>query len=91
MNARTFTLADVNDRLFVDMTAPLPLGYRQAIRRAINLRAQGPQFSYTVIAVVMAEYHGFKRAPVWWRRELRAGGVSARHLGASYGLERASA
>lgn len=86
----TFTLADsfdATDRLAVDMAAPLPLGCTEAIRRALGLRAAGHQFSYSVIAVVMAEYHGFKRSSSWWRQELRAGGTAPRYLGASFRSE----
>jgi hypothetical protein len=56
----------------VDLSAPLPLGYRAAVDRAVELRLQHPGvFSWPTVAVVMSTYHGFDRSPDWWRQELR--------------------
>lgn len=66
-----------------DLSAPIPLGYRQAIDRAIMLRSLGPAWSWRVVADVMRTYHGFDRSECWWRRELR-GLVVARPRGRSF-------
>lgn len=85
----TFTLADSFDatepRHAVDLNAPLPLGYTEAVRRATSLRDKGTAWSYPVIADVMAEYHGFRRCAEWWRTELRARGALPRPSGLPFG------
>lgn len=86
MTNRTFTVADAFDatvpRMPVDLSAPLPLGYRDAIRRAVQLRMLPGEFiTYNVIRLIMAEYHGFRRSESWWRNELRREGVPRRPRG----------
>jgi hypothetical protein len=72
----------------IDMTAPLPLGYVQAVTRALELREDSPAWSYTAIAEVMGTYHGFRRGPDWWARQLRARGAEARPHGVPFGSAR---
>jgi len=69
--------------LDVDRNAPLPLAYRQALTRALELRALGPHWSYTVIADCMATYHGFDRGAWWWSAQLRAAGALPRPRGSA--------
>lgn len=84
----TFTIADAFDatepRLHVHFDAPLPLGYHEAVRRAIELRAKGTNWSYTTIADVIGEYHGFRRSASWWQKELRSRGCAPRPLGVPF-------
>jgi hypothetical protein len=84
---RTFIIADPDSdervgHRFVDMNAPLPLGYANALRRALQLRTDHG-FSYRTIAIVMREYHGIRRGNEWWKRELRKQGVPAKSHGDS--------
>lgn len=50
--------------------APIPLGHFKAIDKAIELRNLGSTWSWPVISEVMKQYHGFKRSPGWWRKQL---------------------
>lgn len=83
----TFTLADAFDatdpRHPTDLKAPLPLGYSDAVRRATDLRAG--RLPYPAIARVMAEYHGYRCSPDWWRATLRTRGVAPRPRGVPFG------
>ena len=87
---RTFTITDdpfdvgATRRLQVNLDAPLPLGYTAAIRRALQLRGLHGGFSYTVIAHVLREYHGFTRTPGWWAIHLRAAGAEPRPHGVPF-------
>jgi hypothetical protein len=77
----TFTLADSFDGTGhhpTDLTAPLPLGYAEAVRRGLQLRQRGTPWTYKAISEVLAEVHGFHRHPDWWRTELRRRGVKPR-------------
>jgi hypothetical protein len=81
---RTFVLADSFDRvnrLRIDLTAPLPLGHKNAVRRGLQLRDANPNMSYAAIAMVMSAYHGIHRSASWWSRELRRAGAEARPRG----------
>lgn len=70
--------------LTVDMSAPLPLGYHEALRRAVELRDADPVvFTWQTIAAVIRIYHGFDRSSNWWRRSLR-GRVASRSRGGSF-------
>lgn len=68
----------------VNLDAPLPLGYMAALTRAWELRSitvhtdagKDIQMTWTTIAFIMREYHGFPRTPSWWRDELRRRGLS---------------
>ena len=96
MTRKTFTLADSLDladrRLAIDHQAPLPLGYIAAVERALDLRAKGTNWTWAVIAEVMAEYHGFRRCPSWWQLQLRMAGAPPRPRGVPLnGRERAVA
>lgn len=71
-----------------DLTAPLPLGYHGALKRAAELHARGPVWTWKVIAEAMAAYHGFDRSAAWWRMEL-AGQVESRAHGNSFTKEAA--
>lgn len=57
-------------RDYTDFSAPLPLGRYKAIQKAIELRGLGKHWSWTVIADAMEHYHGFKRCPSWYQKEL---------------------
>jgi len=85
MTRKTFTIADSFDetdsRIYLDRDAPLPLGYTAAVQRGLDLRAKGEAWSLTVIASVMAEYHGIRRSPSWWQRHLRLAGAPGRPKG----------
>jgi hypothetical protein len=81
---RTFILADPFERinrLEMDHEAPLPLGYANAVRRGLQLRSAAPHLSYPAIGYIMAEYHGIRRSPAWWSRELKTAGAEARPRG----------
>ena len=67
-----------------DLSAPVPLGYRKAVERALELRARGSEWTWGVIADVMAEYHGFKRGSDWWRLQCLARGAVRRPRGAAF-------
>lgn len=62
-------------KLTTDMSAPLPLGIVRAIERAEYLR-EHHGLSYSVIAVIMEEYHGVKRARRWWVQTLHDRGAT---------------
>ena len=85
----TFTVADAFDatepRCRINLNAPLPLGYKQALRRAMELRGKGAHMSYLTIADIMRDYHGVKRSPQWWSRELRAQGAEPKPRGWAFG------
>jgi hypothetical protein len=71
--------------LGVDLNAPLPLGYTQAVTHALDLRERGNIWTWTVIADTMGVYHGFHRSPSWWKRELFARGAESRPRGIPFG------
>ncbi len=71
----------------VDYTAPLPLGHTQALKKAYELRNLGGPWSWTVIAAVIEQYHGFKRNPKWYQQHL-IGRVEAKPRGMAYGYAR---
>jgi hypothetical protein len=52
--------------------APLPLSYTEAVRRATELRRRGTHWSWPTIADTMEDYHGFRRGPAWWSRQVRS-------------------
>jgi hypothetical protein len=70
--------------LTVHWDAPQPLGYHQAVDRALELRARGNIWTWTVIADTMGMYHGFHRGPWWWKRQLCARGAEARPRGVPF-------
>lgn len=70
--------------LRVNLDAQQPLGHVQALARAQELRERGGVWTWNVIAEVMAEYHGFTRAPGWWKNNLR-GRVAAKPRGVPFG------
>jgi len=55
----------------VDHSAPLPLGYKPALDRAVELRNEGILMTWRMVSFIMREYHGFDRSPAWWREKLR--------------------
>lgn len=71
--------------LTVHWDAPVPLGYHQAVDRALELRSRGNIWTWTVIADTMGMYHGFHRGPLWWKGELYARGAEARPRGVPFG------
>jgi hypothetical protein len=81
MAEQTFTILDIFDDtgrrgMRVDFDAPLPLGYCSAVKRAAQMRNGNPSvFTYPTIAEIMAVYHGLRRSPAWWRRELVGEGL----------------
>ena len=81
---------DSDNRLRINLNAPLPLGYHHAIRRALELRQDN--LSYPMIAIVMRQYHGVHRSESWWRRQLRSHGAEARPHGLMWhGTQRVAA
>lgn len=70
----------------VDFTAPLPLGYPNVLKKGLELHRAG--LPWSAISKTVEHYHGFKRGPAWWRKEL-AGVVAPRPRGmAVYGTHR---
>lgn len=71
-------------RRAVNLKAVAPLGHVLAVRRAVELRNRDPKaMTWMAIALVMTEYHGFKRSPGWWAKQCR-GEVEPRYRGGSY-------
>lgn len=74
-----------------DRHAPIPCDYSAAIKRAMELR-EGPggnAFSYRAIAIIMAQYHGWHRAPGWWKQKLVRAGATPRPRGMTLAANRA--
>jgi hypothetical protein len=58
-----------------DWNAPLPLAYRKALAKGLELRALPSRPPFGAIADVMRIYHGFDRAGSWWQKHLLAAGA----------------
>jgi hypothetical protein len=49
---------------------PLPLQPKEALDRAAHLRNSDASYSWTAIALIMRDYHGWDLPAYWWSREL---------------------